>query len=748
MAAGGAGGIRAGQCFVEIHANDTAFQRGMVRISQRLQVIGGALRNFGMTLGMGVGAVGVPMIAAARATATFQDALLELQAATADLTPEQFRAVHDEALRLSTAMGVAPERVAQAFAHLIKAGMSVDDALGGAARAAVEFAHISQIDAEAAALFMKSAMFVFGVSAREAADTLSAAADSSSTSIAEMVQAFSLIGSAGGAFNQSLFGIAQSMAFLSNYLIKGEEAGTGLKTFLVKLISPSKEADKALAKYGLTVRSFRNEAGKMLSIGQIADILREHMAKFGDEINNDKMLVDVFGDRGVKVMAAFAKGGKQAFDEVGRAMQQSRSVTEKFNLMMGGLSGSFERLMTAVKLLSIGFGETLTHSLRGTTEWLVRAADAARRFMESNPGISQWAAGGTVAAAGLSILAVVLGFLATGLARVSALAVRFSRWLFNPMGAGMMSRWALYATRLATAFGIMRNAIAGLGIMVASGGPLAVLGAILATGLGGFTIGRLLASLFGIGAARRPTVPNLRARENPPAETTPDEFQKPMGGPIGTGELGANRGTFFAAFARQMGIGPQTSAAERTAAATERTADAVEQIADQSADDDQGDISAIAAKLRSPSGDMVNSTLNHNLSPKDFRDASGSLLPADEIVQVLNERFGKLDAPSRDKAITDIFGDRGVKVLSSLLTKKTPAPVVNVAERSVKPSVPNATAFQRAMRSVMPAVGRGLESSDRELVDATEETAVAVKRTNQLLQKLVDMASNGGIAFA
>jgi hypothetical protein len=46
-------------------------------------------------------------------------------------------------------------------------------------------------------------------------------------------------------------------------IIKGEEAGTGLKTFLVKLISPSTEADKALKKYSLTVASFRNDAQQL-----------------------------------------------------------------------------------------------------------------------------------------------------------------------------------------------------------------------------------------------------------------------------------------------------------------------------------------------------------------------------------------------------------------------------------------------------------------------------------------------------
>jgi TP901 family phage tail tape measure protein len=291
----------------------------------------------------------------------------------------------------------------------------------------VEFSHVSGVDAQAAAVFMKNSMDVFGVSAREAADTLSAAADSSATSIAEMVQAFGLIGSAGAAFNQSLFGISQSMGFLSNFFIKGEEAGTGLKTFLVKLISPSTEADKALKKYGLTVKSFRNDAQQLLSIGQIADILREKMAKFGDGILDDQLLVDVFGDRGVRVMAAFAKGGKEGFDEVGRAMERSRSVSEKFAIAMSGLTGFFEKMLTAVKLLSISFSESLSPALNSFGDTVIYVATAIGKLFETFPRFAGLLTFGTMLAAVMAAIAFAVGGLVTGVSAFFAGLVTISR---------------------------------------------------------------------------------------------------------------------------------------------------------------------------------------------------------------------------------------------------------------------------------------------------------------------------------
>lgn len=557
-----AAGIRAGQCFVEIHANDTHFQRGMVILSNRMQALGQRLRSFGTGLGLGVAAIGAPMIGALRATSDFENALLELQAATNGITPGQMSAVREEALRLSEATGLGPEKFAQSFAQLVKAGMSVDDALNGAAESAAKFAHISGVDAEAAALFMKSAMYVFGTSAKEAVDTLSAAADSSSTSIAEMTQAFGLIGSAGALFNQSLFGVSQAMAVLSNYMIRGEEAGTGLKVFLSRLISPSNEANKALARFGLTVRDFRNADGKLLPMAQIADILREKMGKLGDEIMKDKVLVDVFGDRGIKVIAAFAKEGKEGFTNVAKSMAEARSVSEKFDIMMGGLSGSFTRLNTAVKQLSIGFGTSISEPLAGLTEWLVRAGSAARRFLEAHPGVSRWAAGLTAGAGVVSVLAIGLGFVVTNIARVLGWGVRLSRWL---LGLG----WVI--PRIAQAFGVLRVAIVGL----ASGGPIGALAAIAALLVGGSAI-RLWS-----GSRRRPLAANPAAAPvADKAAVTPEEFQEPMGGKV-SGAIGASHGTFFGGVAEQLGIGPNLDAANRTANATERAADGIDDIAAQ-----------------------------------------------------------------------------------------------------------------------------------------------------------------------
>ena len=553
-----ANGIRAGQCFVEIHANDTHFQRGMVLLSNRMQLIGQRLRNFGAGLGLGAAAIGAPIVGALRATSAFEDALLELKAASGDIDADQLRAVHDESLRLAQTMGVGPERVAQSFAMLIKAGMSVQDALDGAAKSAVEFAHVSGVDAEAAAVFMKTAMNVFGVSATEAVDTLSSAADASETSIASMVQGFSLVSSAGVTFNQTLFGIAQAMAMLARYGIQGEEAGTGLKVLLSRLVAPSGEAEKALAKYNLTVEDFRDKTGKLLPMAQIVEVFSKRMANI-DQILNDRMLVDVFGDRGIKVIGAFVHSGRRGFDDLAKAMENNRSVSTKFQITMGGISGFFTKINTAVKLLAIGFSESLSPSLSRTGDSMIRLAAATAEFFRANPMLAQIITYGTAAAGAMAALSFVVGNLFTGVASFLAVGVHFLRW-FGGLGQ---------------AAGGAATAVSGVGLALQGLLRFAGILGLIVAGFGiGTAIGR---ALFGVGAeagAADPAANGQKARV-----TVPKDLEPMVGNAGAGGGIGANRGTFVGGLAEQIGIGPSIDTASRTADATERTADGVEDLA-------------------------------------------------------------------------------------------------------------------------------------------------------------------------
>jgi TP901 family phage tail tape measure protein len=559
-----AGAVRAGKAFVEITANDTDFQRGLKRVQHSVVRLGNVMRQVGSGMAIAGGAMGLPMVLAARQAATFEDALLELQGAVSDITPDQMRAVREEAIRLSRAMGVAPEKIAQSFTLLIKAGMGVEDALRGGAKAATEFARVSGVEAADAAEFMKVAMNVFGISATQAADTLSAAADSSETSIASMVESFALVASVAKGTGQSLFGLSQGLAVLARYGIKGEEAGTGIKTLLVKLLAPAKDAKDALATLGLSMESLVDQTGKLLPLAQLAGVFRKALGGMGKEARDamlaNEALVKVFDVRGIRVIQAFSDIGEEGFNNIATAMESSRTVSEKFSIAMSGITGSFERLYSAVQRMAIAFMVGAAPALSAFAAAAVPVMDFMAFIFTQVPIISPILAGMAVGLFGVGLAALgagaMLGFMNFGLKNIINFRTTF----------------VMAVRAMTSVIGNFSRALVGLRVaMLAIPGWGWALAALAAAG------GAAAWMMSGSGSTAKGKGSGIKRDANR------DPLANPMGGGMAAQARarGEALGTFSAAVASQLGIGPALTAADETAANTGRMADGVDALVRQ-----------------------------------------------------------------------------------------------------------------------------------------------------------------------
>jgi len=558
--------VRAGKAFVEITANDTDFQRGMKKVQHSVVRLGSMMRQIGSGLLLAGGAMGLPMVLAAKSAATFEDALLELQGAASDLSQGDLKRVRDEAIRLSSAMGVAPEKVSQAFALLVKAGMDVEVALKGGAKSAVEFARVSGIEASAAAEFMSDAMNVFGKSSSEASDTLSAAADASSTSIAQMVEGFGQVAGVGKITGQSLFGISQAMAVLAGYSIKGEEAGTAIKTMLTRLIAPSDQAKAALATLGLSMGDLVDNTGKLLPMAQLAGVFEKKLGGMGKEFRDamlaSQSVVEVFGDRGIKVISAFAGAGAEGFSEIAKKMENSRTVSEKFSIAMSGISGSFERLYSAVQRLAIAFMVGASPALSAFASVAVPVMDALSFLLAQIPIISPLLvgmAGALVVVGGAALGAgVLLAFVNFGLKNF----INFS------------TTFALAGRSMASVIGGISKALIGLraAMFAIPGWGWALAALALAGGVAAFMFsgsGGKKASAKKSGLKRDADRAALGGGDDAPA------------GQAASGKRGESLGTFAGIVANQLGVGPALTAQEQTANNTGKMADGIDALVRQ-----------------------------------------------------------------------------------------------------------------------------------------------------------------------
>lgn len=463
--------IKAGGVFVEIGADPRQFFRTLNRVNKAMANMGRSLASAGAKVGgMGVATL-APFAAAVRAGAGYQNTLLNIQASTGATAAELDR-LKAASMEMSAAMGRGPTEVAGAFLELLKAGMSVEQVLGGAGKAAIEFAAVGQMDVAEAAVVMADAMNVFGVDASKAANSISAAADASSTSIELMAQSFAQVSAVAAVANQSIDQTSAALAILANNGVKGSDAGTSVKTMLMRLMAPADDAVTALGQLGLSVQSFRNADGTMKPLVDIIGVLNGALGNM-DQAAKDDIFRRIFGQDAIRAAAILTSAGVDGFNAMTTAMGEALPVGEKYKTLMSGLAGAGQQVMAAMQRFAIAVSDAVGPALMSVVTPLVGFINGLTDLASKNKeavaniakfGVAAIAIGGALTGLGLSIKITSIGlstlstaFLAIPFAIVKA-AASLGAFVFSALAAGVSS--AVSAASVATAWG--GSALAGV----------------------------------------------------------------------------------------------------------------------------------------------------------------------------------------------------------------------------------------------------------------------------------------------
>jgi TP901 family phage tail tape measure protein len=375
--------VRQGGVYIEIGADPRKFFAAVGRVNARIGQMGRQLASAGAGLG-GVGLSMVAPFAASVAAGTkFQDTLLNIRASTG-ATAASIEQVRASSMQMSQALGIGPTEAAQGMLELMKAGMELPDVLAGAGKAALQFAKVGGIDVPTAAVVMNDAMNVFKVSAEEAANTISAAADSSSTSIASMAESFAMSSAVAALAGQNITDLSAALAILANNGVKGSDAGTSVKTMLLRLMAPADEAVGALTQLGLTVNSFRDANGKMMPM---VDIIRTLNGALGnmDKAARDDIFRRIFGSDAIRAAAILTETGVDGFESMTEKMKGALPVGEKFKMLMSGMAGAGIALLGALERLSIAVSDAIGPAIAKTVPILRGFIDGITNFVTTNP---------------------------------------------------------------------------------------------------------------------------------------------------------------------------------------------------------------------------------------------------------------------------------------------------------------------------------------------------------------------------
>lgn len=338
----------------------------------------GSLISRAITIGAAAAAFGLKKVI--DVGVDYQNSMNTLQAVTG-ATGSQMSRVGTLAKQLGADMSLPATSAvdaAEAMTELAKGGLSVEQAMS-AAKGTLQLAAAAQIDAGQAAQFQSAALNAFGLSADQAgrvADVLANSANAAAGEITDFAQAMQQVGTVANSLGISLEDTATALSLLANAGIKGSDAGTLLKTALIQLASPSKQAAAALRTLG--VDAF-DAQGKFVGLDTIFGELQSASQRLTPEMYA-QAAATAFGTDAARIAGVAAGLTADQWDKMSASIRRQGGAADVAAAKTKGLGGAFEALKSQAETAALGIFDAID----GPAESLVRG------LAESIPRVQQF----------------------------------------------------------------------------------------------------------------------------------------------------------------------------------------------------------------------------------------------------------------------------------------------------------------------------------------------------------------------
>lgn len=184
----------------------------------------------------------------------FEDQMAKVKAVT-NATTAQLKMMEQEAARLGATTAYTASQAAKALENLTRNGLSARKATK-ALSSVLELAGANAIELAEAADIVTNTMNMFQLQVEDlnkVNDILSATCANSATNITDLYEAMKYAGSTANLFGISLEETSAALGVLANMGIKGSDAGTALRSMLLRLAAPTAKAAEVLKEYGLEI---------------------------------------------------------------------------------------------------------------------------------------------------------------------------------------------------------------------------------------------------------------------------------------------------------------------------------------------------------------------------------------------------------------------------------------------------------------------------------------------------------------
>lgn len=499
----------------------------LLNFGNRMESLGNHLQNAGMQIGMVFGgmtyAIGRGLKSAVEESMNFEQQMANIKAVSG-ATGQEMSKLSELAVKYGEDTKYSSVEAGKGIEELIKAGVSLTDIINGGLEGALNLAAAGELELGEAAEIASTALNAFkkdGLSVTDAANLLAGAANASATDVHELKYGLSASAAVAAGAGMTFKDTATALAVFAQNGLKGSDAGTSLKTMLMRLNPSTKEAYNKMADLGLitynaqagfdflvkngvtpasrsvgdievalekyvmqtegvtkwndkcdtTFRElatssaflsskFYDQQGKIQSLEHISGTLKESMKGLTDQ-QRSMALETLFGSDAVRGATILFNEGSQGVNKMYTEMSKVTAL-ETANTKMNTLKGRIEQLSGAFDTMKKTIGDALAPVVSAFVAGLQKLVDGFNAL----PGPIQKAiaiTGGIVLA--LTAIATVIGVVLAAVGMVVS-------------GIGSLA----IAMGVATAATSVTGAV--LGILTAALGPVAIALGVVAAAVG------------------------------------------------------------------------------------------------------------------------------------------------------------------------------------------------------------------------------------------------------------------------
>jgi TP901 family phage tail tape measure protein len=312
--------------------------------------------------------------AAVKTAADFDKAMSGVQAATHE-SASNMELLRKAAIQAGADTAFSAMEAADGMTSLAKAGVSTKDVLSGGLKGALDLAAAGQVSVGDAADTAATAMTQFnlkGAAVPHIADLLAAAAGKAQGSVGDMSAALKQSGLVASQMGLSIEDTTGTLSAFASAGLIGSDAGTSLRTMLLRLANPSKEAAKTMSDLGIAAYDAQ---GNFVGIESLAGQLQTAF-QGQSQATKDAALATIFGSdaiRGANVLYTQGAAGIQKWND---KVNDQGYAAKTAAIQLDNLRGDIEKLSGSLQTALIGGGSGANGALRGITQGATGAVNA------------------------------------------------------------------------------------------------------------------------------------------------------------------------------------------------------------------------------------------------------------------------------------------------------------------------------------------------------------------------------------